>query len=84
LSKASPTLPIEASIPASEHPHALRTRDNLARWTGEAGDAAAARDQLANLLPIRERVQGAEHPDTLSARHNLASWTEEVGEAEGT
>ena len=41
---------------------------NLAYWTGQAGDAAGARDQFAALLPVRERVQGAEHPDTLTTR----------------
>ena len=30
----------------------LATRGNLARWTGEAGDVAAARDQFAALLPV--------------------------------
>ena len=44
-------------------------------WTGEAGDTAGARDQLAALLPIRERVLGPEHPGTLAARHNLTYWT---------
>ena len=48
---------------------------NLASWTGEAGDAAGARDQFAALLPIVERVLGPEHPDTLATRHNLARWT---------
>ena len=52
---------------------------NLARWTGEAGDAAGARDQFAALLPVRERVLGPEHPDTLTARHELARWTGEAG-----
>jgi hypothetical protein len=28
---------------------------------GEAGDAAAARDQYAELVPVIERVLGAEH-----------------------
>jgi hypothetical protein len=46
----------------------------LARWTGEAGDLAAARDQVAALLPVLERVLGAGHPDTLTARANLAYW----------
>jgi hypothetical protein len=41
-------------------------RSNLARWTGEAEDAARARDQLAALLPIRERVPGPEHPRTVT------------------
>ena len=58
-----------------EHRDTLNARNQLARWTGEAGDAAGARDQFAALLPIQERVQGAEHPNTLTARDNLARWT---------
>ena len=58
-------------------------RANLARWTGEAGDAAGARDQFAALLPVLERVSGAEHPDTLADRANLARWTGEAGDAAG-
>ena len=53
-------------------------RGNLAGWTGEAGDAAGARDQLAALLPITERVLGPEHSDTLNIRRNLAHWTEKA------
>ena len=59
----------------AEHPDTLTARANLADWTGEAGDAAGARDQFAALLPIRERVSGAEHPRTLTTRANLARWT---------
>ena len=66
-----------------EHPDTLAARDNLALWTGEAGDAAGARDQYAALLPVLERVLGAEHPDTLTARANLARWTGEAGDAAG-
>ena len=58
-----------------EHPDTLAPRHNLARWTGEAGDPAAARDQFAALLPVRERVSGPEHPDTLATRDQLAAWT---------
>jgi hypothetical protein len=54
----------------------LSTRANVARWTGEAGDAAAARDQYATLLPVVERVLGPEHPNTLSTRASLARWTD--------
>ena len=64
-----------------EHPDTLAARANLARWTGQAGDAAAARDQYAALLPVRERVLGPEHPDTLTARANLARWTGQAGDA---
>ena len=55
-------------------------RHDLAYWTGEAGDPAAARDQFAALLPVRERVLGPEHPDTLTARANLARWTGQAGD----
>ena len=42
-----------------EHPDTLVSRNNLARWTGEAGDPATARDQAAALLPIFNRVPRA-------------------------
>jgi hypothetical protein len=61
----------------------LTTRGGLARWTGEAGDPAAARDQFAALLPDRERVLGPDHPVTLTTRGGLAYWTgKAVGDAE--
>ena len=63
----------------SEHPDTLGIRNALAWWTGQAGDAAGARDQLAALLPSYERVLGPDHPDTLDTRHELASWTEQAG-----
>ena len=44
-------------------PDTLTTRHELAYWTGEAGNPAAARDQYAGLLPVRERVSGPEHPE---------------------
>ena len=62
-----------------EHPDTLTIRANIARWTGDAGDAAGARDQFAALLPIRELVLGPEHPDTLTTRANLAYWTGQGG-----
>jgi hypothetical protein len=66
-----------------ERPRTLDARHSLACWTGEAGDAAGARDQAAALLPIHEGVLGAEHPDTLTARSNLAYWTGQAGDAAG-
>ncbi len=62
-----------------EHPATLAARHSLARWTGEAGEAAAARDQFAALLPIRERVSGPERPATLFIRGNLAILTGVAG-----
>jgi Tetratricopeptide repeat len=63
------------------HPDTLVTRHELAYWTGEAGDAAGARDQCAALLPMIERVLGPGHPATLTTRSNLATWTGEAGDA---
>ena len=66
-----------------EHRDTLVARANLAYWTGEAGDAAAARDQFAVLLPIQERVLGPEHQRTLADRGGLAIWTGAAGDAAG-
>ena len=46
----------------AEHPDTLAARANLAHWTGQAGDAAGARDQYAALLPVQERVLGRRAP----------------------
>ncbi|MET7339230.1 WD40 repeat domain-containing protein, partial [Nonomuraea sp. NPDC005650] len=69
------------AVEGADHPATLTARSNLTRFTGKAGDAAAARDQYAALLPIEERVQGPDHPDTLTTRHNLAYWTGKAGDA---
>jgi len=58
----------ESDAYGPEHPDTLAVRRAHAVWTGEAGDRAGARDQLAALLTLIERVQGPEHPDTLTAR----------------
>jgi hypothetical protein len=52
----------------------VTVRAYLAYYTGQAGDPAAARDELAALLPVRERVSGAGHPDSLAIRADLAYW----------
>ena len=67
----------------AEHRGTLAAQQELARLTGEAGDAAGARDQVAALLPIIERVLGPDHRHTLTARANLATWTGEAGDAAG-
>ena len=74
---------IEDDAYGPEHPATLAARHRLAHWTGDAGDAAGARDQYTALLHVFERVVGAEHPDTLTARGNLAHWTGEAGNAAG-
>ena len=56
-------------------------RYELARWTGHAGDATAARDQLTALLPVQERILGSGHPRTVATRHELDRWKAQAGEA---
>jgi len=68
-------LPFYERILGPEHPDTLTIRDNLAGWTGRAGDAAAARDQYAALVPIYKRVLGPNHPDVVYAKSGLAVWT---------
>jgi len=63
----------------TEHPDTLALRADLARFTGLAGDPAAARDLFAALLPVRERVLGPENPDTLTIRSQLAYWIQASG-----
>ena len=50
------------SLPGPADPTTSTAKAGLARWTGEAGHPAGARDQYAALPPIRERVSGPEHP----------------------
>jgi hypothetical protein len=49
--------------------------------SGDAGNAAVARDELAALLPAVEQLFGAEHPDTLATRSERAYWTGQAGDA---
>jgi hypothetical protein len=63
-----------------DHPHTLATRHDLARWCGEAGDAAGAASALEELLNDYLRVLGPDHPKTLTTRDNMAYWR---GKAEG-
>ena len=58
-----------------EHRDTLTARHQLASYTGQAGDAAGARDQLATLLPVMERILGPEDHQTLTTRASLARWT---------
>jgi len=72
---------VSAYAAGPEHPGALAAQSELAYSAGQAGNAAAARDQFAALLPAAGRVLGPEHPDTLAARASLAYWTGQAGDA---
>jgi hypothetical protein len=49
----SPTglLPVRERVLGPEDPHTLLTRANIATWTGEAGDPAAARTSTRRCCP---------------------------------
>jgi Tetratricopeptide repeat len=55
--------------------------EKSARYLGMAGNYAAARALLQQVLAARRTDLGTEHPDTLTARGNLALWTGEAGDA---
>jgi len=63
-----------------EHPSTLDARHQLASYTGEAGDVAGARDQLAGLAEISARVLGPEHPSTQRTLRQLASYSAETSQ----
>ena len=61
-----------------DHPNTLRTRNNIAVWTGESGDPQTALKLFEELLPDRVRVLGPDHPNTLTTRNNIALLTDAV------
>jgi hypothetical protein len=73
-------LPAISSAIGPDHPDTLAAHVSLVWWTGEAGEPAAARNLVSDLLPHLERVLGPDHPQTLVARSYLAWWTGEAGE----
>jgi hypothetical protein len=58
----------------------LNIAQEVAFWTGEAGEPAKARDQLATLIDRYVHLLGPDHLDTLGSRSNLAGSTGEAGE----
>ena len=79
LQKAESTAGEEAELTAREEAE-LPAREERADAAGQAGDAAAARDQYAALLPVQERVVGAKHPSALASRAEFARWTRKAGD----
>ena len=61
-------------VQGPDDPQTLRTREELARWTGEAGNPTAAAAALAALLHDQLRVVGPSHPRTAEIRKDLARW----------
>jgi tetratricopeptide (TPR) repeat protein len=61
------------------HRVTLRASSNIARWTGEAGDAREALRLFTDLLPEQERLLGPDDLDTLRTRNNLAAAAGDAG-----
>ncbi|MCX5009532.1 hypothetical protein OG765_00745 [Streptomyces sp. NBC_00555] len=57
-----------------DHPGTFTGRHQHADWTGQAGDAKAARDLMADLAADRTRVLSPDHPDTVTSRYQTAYW----------
>ena len=65
-----------------DHPLTLRTRHNIAHWTGETGDAREALRLFTDLLPDQERVLGRDHPDTLKTLRRVGIYAIRCGDSE--
>jgi hypothetical protein len=63
-----------------DHSSVLTTRNNIAHWTGQDGNAREALRLFRELLADRIRVLGPDHPDVLATRNNIAGWTGEGGD----
>ncbi len=75
LRRWQPWFPRAKQTFGPDHPDTLRTRSNIASWTGECGDAGEALRLFEALLPDRERVLGPDHPDTLGTLKWINHWS---------
>ena len=72
--------PLTAAFDDADYPDVLAARHDIAYWTAESGDVAAALSVLGEVYDTKVRVLGVDHPDTLTTRHNIAYWSEERDE----
>jgi hypothetical protein len=75
LHHAQEEFPLRDHLQGRDHPDTLRTRYNIALWTGYSGGPAASLPLFQELLPELERVFGPDHFATLSTRNNIAAAT---------
>ncbi len=64
-------LPDRERVLGRDHPDTLRTRNNIAHWTGRVGEAREALRLFAELRLDMERVLGRDHPDTLRTQETI-------------
>jgi acetyl-CoA carboxylase alpha subunit len=69
---AEDTLTRARRVLGDDHPHTLRSADNLATTLLEFGQHALGRQLGEDTLTRMRRVLGDDHPDTLRLTHNLA------------
>ena len=72
-------LPLRHRMQGADHPDTLRTRGDIASWTGQCGHSEEALRLFRELLPDEERVLGRDHPEPLSTRNGVAFWTGQCG-----
>ena len=66
----------------SDHPNTLMTRNNIAAWTGQAGDARGALELYTALLPDQQRVLGPDHPDVQATQARIEQLTSNLRDDE--
>ncbi|WAC92613.1 tetratricopeptide repeat protein [Mycobacterium sp. Aquia_213] len=76
-------LPALTSAVGADNPDTLITRQNLARWRGEAGDVAGAVADYQMLLADEVRVLDGDDHALLITRGSLAFWRGEAGDVAG-
>ena len=81
LERLRQVLPDQTRSLGPDHLDTLSTREEIAWWTAETGDARAALDLLQELLPDVTRVLGPDHLHTLSVREEIALLTRKTGAA---
>ena len=72
-------LPDRERVLGRDHPYTLRTRNNIAAWTGEVGDAREALRLFPRCCRTRSGCWAATTPTRSTTRNNIASWTGEDG-----
>jgi ribosome biogenesis protein Tsr3 len=65
-----------------DHPHTLRSTNNLAADLSALGEHEQARQISEDNFTRRRRVLGEDHPHTLSSANNLAADLSALGEHE--
>jgi hypothetical protein len=83
LALAKELLADQRALKMDDHPDTLINRANIANWTGELGDEAAAARECASIVDAWERVRRRDDVDVFRARLRHAKWTARSGNVGG-